>query len=106
VPVSPTWPALDPADGGAVLLTHGGPGDVTVLNVANLENMAQAAFPFLAAANRVVVDCAHDRGHIPHPEITAATVGRFLASHRAGEPSPYRSGGYSGFPASCALRLP
>jgi predicted esterase len=106
VPVMPTWPALDPLDEGAVLLTHGGPSDVTVLGVANLEDMAQAAFPFLAAGNRVVVDCAHGQGHIPHPEINAARVSAFLSAHRAGQPSAYRSGGYEGFPASCALRLP
>jgi poly(3-hydroxybutyrate) depolymerase len=106
VPVMPTWPALDPLDDGAVLLTHGGPGDVTVLGVANLEDMAQAAFPFLAAGNRVVVDCAHGQGHIPHPEIDAARISAFLSAHRAGQPSPYRSDGFEGLPASCTLRLP
>ena len=105
VPVMPSWPALDPRHEGAVLLTHGGPGDVTVLGVANLEDMAQAAFPFLAAGNRLVVDCAHAQGHIPHPEIRAGSISTFLSAHRAGEPSPYRTS-FSGFPASCSLRLP
>lgn len=100
------WPPLDPADGGAVLLTHGGPGDVTILNVMDLERAAQAAFPFLKAANRVVVDCPHNRGHVIHPEVTGAVVSRFISAHRAGQPSPYRSGGYQGLPASCTLRLP
>ncbi|HEY6561657.1 MAG TPA: hypothetical protein VI072_30510 [Polyangiaceae bacterium] len=100
------WPPLNPEDGGAVLLTHGGPGDVTILNVMDLERAAQAAFPFLKAANRVVVDCPHNRGHIIHPEVTGAVVSRFISAHRAGQPSPYRTGGYQGLPASCNLRLP
>lgn len=101
-----SWPPLDPADGGAVLLTHGGPGDVTILNVLDLEKAAQTAFPFLKSANRVVVDCAHDQGHAFDPDVTPAVVSRFFSAHRAGVPSPYRTGGYSGFPASCQLRLP
>lgn len=102
------WPALDPQAHGGVLLTHGGPSDVTVLNAFDLEKAAQAAFPFLKAHNRVVVDCAHDRGHTLHPEVTGKVVSRFLSAHRAGTPSPYRSGGYTAadFPASCQLRLP
>jgi len=100
------WPALNPADGGAVLLTHGGPGDVTILNVMDLERAAQAAFPFLKAGGRVVVDCPHTRGHALHPEVTGAVVSRFISAHRAGQPSPYLQGGYQGFPGSCSLRLP
>jgi len=106
VPVTGSWPMLDPADSGTVLLTHGGPGDVTVLNVANLEDMAQAAFPFLKTNNRIVVDCAHGQGHTPHPEFTHGMVAKFLSAHRAGEPSPYADGGLQGFPPSCTLRLP
>jgi NAD(P)-dependent dehydrogenase (short-subunit alcohol dehydrogenase family)/predicted esterase len=106
IPVNPSWPVLDPSDFGTVLLTHGGPNDVTVLNIANLENMAQAAFPFLAAAERVVIDCAHDNGHTLHPELTTEQVMKFFADHPAGEPSPYIDGGLSGYPASCTLRLP
>ena len=106
IPVDPSWPALDSRDPGTVLLTHGGPNDVTVLHIANLENMAQAAFPFLAAAGRVVVDCAHDNGHTLHPELTTEQVMKFFADHRAGAPSPYIDRGLSGYPASCTLRLP
>jgi predicted esterase len=100
------WPPLDPAHGGTVLLTHGGPTDVTVANILDLEASAQAAFPFLKAAGRVVVDCAHTQGHTPHPEVTPAVISKFISEHRAGEPSPYQMGGYAGFPASCMLRLP
>ena len=100
-----TWPQLDPADGGTVLLTHGGPSDVTVLNILDLEASAQAALPFLAAANRLVVDCAHTAGHRLHPEVTPALMMSFLAAHRTGAPSPYETS-FDGFPTSCTLRGP
>jgi len=102
------WPALDPHQQGAVLLTHGGPSDVAVFSVFDLEKAAEAAFPFLRAHNRVVIDCAHDRGHALHPEVTGSVVSRFISAHRAGTPSPYRSGGYAAadYPSSCQLRLP
>jgi len=102
------WPALDSADGGAVLLTHRGPTDVTVLNVLDLELSAQAAIPFLQANGRVVVDCPHDRGHALHPGVTAAIVSEFISAHRAGRASPYFSDGIAAadFPEGCMLRLP
>lgn len=103
------WPALDPDDGGAVLLTHGGPNDRIVIlgvNIISLEDAAQAAFPFLDMANRVVVDCAHTGGHILDPNVTPAVISAFISAHRAGEPSPYRDGTLDGFPESCTLRLP
>ncbi|MBZ5709971.1 PHB depolymerase family esterase [Nannocystis pusilla] len=100
------WPALDPAVGGTVLLTHGGPTDVTVLNILDLEASAQAALPFLAAGGRTVVDCAHMQGHTLHPEVPPELIGVFLSAHRAGQPSPYLSDGLEGYPASCTLRVP
>ncbi|MCC6645180.1 MAG: hypothetical protein IT374_06375 [Polyangiaceae bacterium] len=106
ITVTPSWPALDPRDGGAVLLTHGGPKDATVLNVANLEDMAQAAFPFLKAGGRIVVDCPHDHAHALHPGLSAAHVLRFFAAHRAGQSSPLVAGPLAGFPEGCAVRLP
>jgi predicted esterase len=99
------WPALDPADGGTVLLTHGGPTDVTVLNILDLEASAQAALPFLAAGGRLVVDCAHTQGHTLHPEVPPELMSAFVSAHRAGESSPYANG-LDGFPPSCELRLP
>lgn len=71
-----------------MLLTHGGPKDVTVLNLLDLEASAQAAFPFLEANGRVVVDCAHTQGHTSHPNVTPAVIRKFISEHRAGEPSP------------------
>lgn len=106
ISVAPEWPPLHPSDGGAVLVTHGGPNDTTIFNIANLEDMAQAAFPFLEAAERVVLDCGHDDGHTLHPELTTQHVMRFFADHRAGVPSPYLTQEPTGFPASCNLRLP
>lgn len=100
-----TWPELDPADGGTILMTHGGPSDVTVLNVLDLEASAQAALGFLENADRVVIDCAHTQGHRLHPEVTPALIASFLAAHRAGAPSPYLTS-FDGFPSSCALRAP
>lgn len=100
------WPPLDAADGGAVLLTHGGPTDVTVFDVLDLESSAQAAIPFLLEHGRVVVDCAHTSGHTLDPDLTPAHISRFLSAHRAGAPSPYLSGGFEGFPDACTLRTP
>jgi poly(3-hydroxybutyrate) depolymerase len=100
------WPPLDPGDGGTVLMTHGGPTDVTVLNILDLEASAQAALPFLAAGGRLVVDCAHMEGHTLHPEVPPELMSVFLSAHRAGQASPYRNDGLDGFPASCELRVP
>lgn len=105
-PLPWSWPVLDPADGGVVLLTHGGPNDVTVLNIMNLENAAQAAIPFLAEHGRIVVDCAHEGGHVLAPEVTGQLMAAYFAAHRAGEPSPLASDGGPGFPDSCTVRLP
>lgn len=104
------WPALaDAGSGTPILLTHGGAGDVIAalgFQVIDLEAAAQAALPFLADAGRVVIDCAHDGGHVLHPEVTAQVMSAFVAAHRAGEPSPYAGGDLSGLPASCTLVQP
>lgn len=104
-----SWPDLDPADRGNVLLTHGGPTDqvgAMGFTVFNLEDSAQAALPFLEAANRTVIDCAHDKGHTLHPEVTPTMVVKYLTAHRAGAASPFAGGTLEGFPGSCTLRLP
>lgn len=106
IPFPWKWPALDPADKGNVLMTHGGPKDVTVLELMNLENAAQAAIPFLKAAQRTVVDCAHNNGHTLHPNVDIALMSKYLFAHRLGEPSPFAGGTLQGYPASCTLRLP
>lgn len=103
-----SWPELSPTQGGAVLLTHGGPNDVTVLNVLDLEQSAQAAFPFLQNNERVVVDCPHDQGHVLHPDITSTVVSNFVSAHHASAASPYLDGSFSvdDFAPGCTLRLP
>ncbi len=103
--ISPTWPPLDPSDGGTILLTHGGPSDIAAA-IINLEAMAQAAFPFLAEANRVVIDCPHNSGHTGHPDVGPEVISKFLSENPSDQDTPYLSGGYAGFPSSCALRLP
>lgn len=107
-----SWPDLDPADGGHVLLTRGGSDDEVGLEnpvkftLINLEDAAQAALPFLAAANRTVVDCAHDAGHVLHPELTPSMLTKYLTAHRAGAPSPFAGSTLAGLPSSCTLKLP
>jgi predicted esterase len=100
------WPALDPADGGTVVLTHGGSDDwfgFGATKVLDFEASAQAAFPFLTAAGRTVIECSHDNGHQPHPQVTTDLALSFFAAHPLGAPSPYLAGGLTGFPASCTL---
>lgn len=104
-----SWPDLNPADRGNVLMTHGGDTDkvgALGFNVFNLEDSAQAALPFLKAGNRTVIDCAHDKGHVLHPELSASMLVRYLTAHRAGAPSPFADGKLEGYPDSCTLRLP
>lgn len=103
--LSPTWPPLNPDDGGTILLTHGGPSDIAAA-IINLEAMAQAAMPFLAEGGRVVIDCPHNDGHVGHPDLGPTMISKFISEHRADEETPYLSGGYAGFPSSCILRLP
>jgi len=100
------WPALDPADGGAVLMTHGGAGDRTVLDILDLEAAAQTAIPFLRSNLRVVVDCTHDLGHALDPAVTSAVIDAFLSIHHAGTPSPLLTTALDGLPPSCTVRLP
>lgn len=100
------WPALDPAGGADVLLTHGGPTDVTVFNILDLEKSALAAVPFLNAANRTVVECTHTLGHALDPDVTPALISQFFSAHRAGQPSPYAEDSFDGFPERCTLHVP
>jgi hypothetical protein len=91
-----------------VLLTHGGPNDVTpVVNILSLENAAKAAVPFLLSAQRTVVDCAHTQGHALDPDVTTTVVMQYLSAHQLGQPSPLAGGALpAGFPASCTLHRP
>jgi predicted esterase len=109
LPLPWDWPALDAADRGNVLLTHGGPNDVTpvVSFLLSLENAAKAAVPFLLSAERTVVDCAHTQGHALDPDVTSTIMMQYLLAHQLGQPSPFAGGALpAGFPAPCTLHLP
>ncbi len=80
------WPALNPADGGAVLLTHGGPNDFAT--VISLESSNQKALSFLYAGGRDVTECTHLFGHTLEPDLTQAMYFRFMWDHQLGGPRP------------------
>ncbi len=78
------WPAFNPADGGSVLLTHGGPNDFAT--IISLENATQSALPFLFNAGRTVTECRHDFGHTLDPDLTEAMYYEWMWSHWRGGP--------------------
>jgi predicted esterase len=78
------WPALDPADGGNVLITHGGQGDYAT--VISLEDANQKALPFLHAAGRTVTECWHTFGHTLDPDLTQQMYYDWLWAHTLGGP--------------------
>jgi predicted esterase len=101
-----TWPALAPADKGSVLVTHGGPSDYAT--IISIEAANQFAVPFLLAAKRTVVDCAHTAGHAVDPLVDNGMIYEYLLAHQLGQPSPFQ--GMALFPdlvsAGCSLHLP
>ena len=54
------WPAFNVADGGNILLTHGGPNDFAT--VISLESANEKALPFLYNNGRTVTECEHGFG--------------------------------------------
>ncbi|MBM4363729.1 MAG: hypothetical protein FJ104_13695 [Deltaproteobacteria bacterium] len=78
------WPAFDRADGGAVLLTHGGPRDFAT--IISLESANAKALPFLAANGRTVTECSHTFGHTLAPDITQAAYYEWMWAHELGKP--------------------
>lgn len=108
VPLPWSWPNLVPADEGNVLMTHGGPNDVTVANIISLENASQQALPFLLQNRRTVVDCAHDSGHAIDPDVPNPLLYEYLFAHRRGQPSPFQGGMglFADYPGACALHVP
>jgi predicted esterase len=99
------WPALNPADRGDVLMTHGGTNDFAT--IISIEQAAQAALPFLLKNNRTVVDCTHTAGHAIDPLVSNQAIYEYLLAHRLGQPSPYQGTQLpSDFPTSCALSVP
>jgi poly(3-hydroxybutyrate) depolymerase len=100
------WPALNPADRGNVLMTHGGPTDFAT--IISIEDADQAALPYLLENERTVVDCAHDAGHAIDPDVKNSMIYEYLLAHRLGQPSPFAGGMplFPDFPSSCTLNLP
>jgi predicted esterase len=78
------WPAFNPADGGAVLMTHGGPNDFAT--VISLENANEKATTFLYANGRDVTECTHLFGHTLEPDITQAMYYQWMWDHQLGAP--------------------
>jgi predicted esterase len=78
------WPALDPADRGAVFMTHGGPNDFAT--VISLENANNKAVPFLYNAGRDVTECTHEFGHTLEPDITQGMYYQYMWDHELGAP--------------------
>jgi predicted esterase len=76
------WPAFDAADGGNVLLTHGGPNDFAT--VISLESAAQKAVPFLFNHGRAVTECAHTFGHTLDPDLTQSMYYEWMWAHQLG----------------------
>lgn len=85
------WPALNPADGGNTLITHGGENDFAT--VISLENTSRKALPFLRAGGRTVVDCSHTFGHTLAPDLTQGMIYQFMWERQQGAPP-------AGFPSS------
>lgn len=79
------WPALDPADHGPVLLTHGGPNDFAT--VISLENANNKAVPWLVEkGSRDVTECTHEFGHTLAPDLTEAMFYQFMWDNELGAP--------------------
>ena len=78
------WPAFDPADGGNVLLTHGGSGDFAT--IISLENTNQKALPFLYDHGRTVTQCTHTFGHTLDPDLTQGMYYQWMWAHQLGGP--------------------
>ena len=78
------WPDFAPADGGNVLLTHG--GDEDFATVISLESANQKALPFLHDNGRSVLECQHGFGHTLDPDLTEAMYYQYMWSHQRGGP--------------------
>jgi predicted esterase len=78
------WPAFNPADGGNILLTHGGPNDFSV--VISLESANEKAMPFLYNSGRTVTECEHGFGHTRAPDLTEAMYYEWMWAHWRGGP--------------------
>ena len=78
------WPPFDPADGGNILLTHGGPRDFAT--IISLEAATRKALPFLHHNGRTVTECAHTFGHTLDPDLTQSMYYEWMWAHQRGGP--------------------
>ena len=76
------WPAIAAADGGAVLMTHGGGNDFAT--VISLESSARKALDYLYAGGRDVTECTHQFGHTLEPDLTQKMYYQYLWAHQLG----------------------
>jgi predicted peptidase len=79
------WPAFNAADGGNVLLTHGGANDFAT--VISLESANKKALPYLYNNGRTVTECFHTFGHTLDPDLTQSMYYEWMWAHRLGGPS-------------------
>lgn len=78
------WPAFNPADGGSVLLTHGGGNDFAT--VISLESANKKALPYLYNNGRTVTECYHTFGHTLDPDLTQSMYYDWMWAHQQGGP--------------------
>lgn len=76
------WPAFSAADGGNVLLTHGGGNDFAT--VISLESANKKALPYLYNNGRTVTECYHTFGHTLDPDLTQSMYYEWMWAHRLG----------------------
>ncbi len=106
VPVTVGWDDFAEGTEGTVLITHGGTNDSYAITqeIINFDVAAGLDVPFLVENHRTVIDCVHNGGHAPHPNIRTAQIVAFFKAHRLNQTSPYWTEGLpSDFPGSCSL---
>ena len=104
------WPALEPGDHGAILMSYGGKRDVLKFGLSKIVNFHDAALSaqeFLPQHGRTVMACDHEGGHTYDPIIDAEEIVKFFSYHKAGESSPFAVGErIPGAFTSCKLLAP
>jgi len=83
------WPALNAADRGSVLMTHGGDGSNgprDFATVADLYAGNESALPYLYNNGRTVLECEHNFGHTLDPDLTQGMYYEYMWAHRLGGP--------------------
>ncbi|HOU52958.1 MAG TPA: hypothetical protein PLQ97_03430 [Myxococcota bacterium] len=101
------WPDVGPSRGYAQLVTRGGPNDVwraSMMFTADFDQWTRNDIPWLNARGHEVLECVHDRGHIPIFTDDFLYAVRFFQDHPRGvTDSPYADGIPASFPPDCLL---